>query len=177
MTRQSTIPALAAAIAIATGLCGCATVKSYDAAGDVHAFLIAVRDGDRATFDAHVDRPALKTQLRARLVEEVARARGPDSRSALGAVLAGTLVDVGVDVLVQPQVFKAAAALAGYGANTSIPPRIAISHELEPLPQGRVCVQLGGGCTFVFKNEDGVWRLIAYEGDIAGLRRQVGGRG
>jgi hypothetical protein len=40
-------------------LAGCASVQTFDAARDVHAFLVAVRDGDRAAFDAHVDRPAL----------------------------------------------------------------------------------------------------------------------
>ena len=174
--RIRSFAGIVAASAGALLLAACGTVQGYDAAGDIHAFLIAVRDGDRTTFNAHVDRPALKTQLRARFLEEVARARGAASKSTLGAALAGPLVDVGVDVLVQPEVFRAAAALAGYGAGTSIPPRIVISHELKTLPQGRVCVQLRGGCSFVFKNEDGVWRLIAYEGDIGSLRRDIGGR-
>src|SRR5689334_21110765 len=40
-------------------LWGCVTPQQYDAASDIRAFLIAVRDGDRQTFDEHVDRGAL----------------------------------------------------------------------------------------------------------------------
>ena len=43
-------------------LTACATTQRLSAAGDVHSLLVAVRDNDRATFDAHVDRPALEAQ-------------------------------------------------------------------------------------------------------------------
>lgn len=169
------LAALASALlgAAALALSGCATVQSFDAAQDVHAFLISVRDGDKATFNAHVDRPALKAQLRARLIEEVARSRGADSLEALGATLAGPLVDAGVEVLIQPQVFRAAASLAGYGPETRIPNAAVISRQLKPLPQGRACVIIDRACTFVFKEEAGAWRLIAFEGDIGALRDRI----
>ncbi|HEX8232351.1 MAG TPA: DUF2939 domain-containing protein [Caulobacteraceae bacterium] len=155
-------------------LSACATVERVDAAADVHAFLIAVRDGDRAAFDRHVDRPALKAQLRSRVIEEGARHGGPQSFAAGAAVLAGPLVDAGVDALVQPQVFRAAARLAGYGPETAIPNPLIISRELRNLPGGRACVVIDRQCSFVFKNEDGVWRLIAFEGDLGAMRRRIG---
>ncbi len=161
------------ALLLAFALAGCAHVQSYDAARDVHAFLVAVRDGDRARFNAHVDRPALKAQLRARLIEEVARDRGPDSLEAFGAALAGPLVDAGVEVAVQPEVFRAAASMAGYGPQTRIPNAAIISRQIKPLPERRACVIIDRACTFVFKERDGVWRLIAFEGDLGALRDRI----
>ena len=52
--------------AIAASLSACATVDRLNAGGDVHDLLVAIRDNDRATFDAHVDRRALKAGIEAR---------------------------------------------------------------------------------------------------------------
>ena len=68
----------------------CAGVDRYDAAGNVHAFLISIRNGDTQTFNAYVDRPALKEQLRARLLAAAARRGG--AMGAMGAFLAQPLV-------------------------------------------------------------------------------------
>lgn len=56
-------------------LTGCATMPREDrsAAADIQRFLIAVRDSDRAAFERYVDREALKTQLRSRLLAEAGR--------------------------------------------------------------------------------------------------------
>ena len=43
-------------IALALALSACATAQRLDAAGDVHALLVSIRDEDQAAFDAHVDR-------------------------------------------------------------------------------------------------------------------------
>jgi hypothetical protein len=158
---------------VLTGLtaAGCVSATRYDAAGDIHDFLVAVRDGDRATFDAHVDRPALKANLHARLLAAAGGTYGPDSREAVAALLAGPLVDVAVDALVRPQVFRAAAELAGYGPHTRIPGPLVIGHGVEALDQDRVCALIHRRCAFVFKREDGAWRLIDFQGDLGLLRR------
>jgi len=164
------VAALAAALAA-----GCATVARYDAAGDIRAFLIAVRDGDRPAFDRHVDRAALKTNLRARVLARAASAYGVQSRQTAAALLAGPLVDVAVDELVRPQVFRAAASLAGYGPETHVPPPLVIGQDLQLMDQNRVCAMIRRRCTFVFKREDDdVWRLIDYEGDFGLLQRPRG---
>ena len=152
-------------------LAACATVPRFEAAGDVHAFLVSIRDGDQQSFDNHVDRPALKTQLKSRLIADQAQAHGSDSLQALGAVLAGPLVDVGVDALVQPATFRAIAIQLGYSPDRPIPNQIQISAFLKLIGDGEVCVvtRRDGPCTLVFRNEDGVWRLIGYEGDIGRL--------
>ena len=164
---------LAAPALLAVALTACATVPKFEAAGDIHAFLVAIRDGDRQAFDAHVDRPALKTQLKSRLIAEQAQTHGNGSWQALGAVLAGPLVDVGVDALVQPQTFRALAIRLGYAPDQPIPNRLQIDAFLRSIGDGSVCVvtRRDGDCTLVFRNEDGVWRLVGYEGDLGRLNR------
>ena len=164
---------LAAPVLLALAMTACATVPKFEAAGDIHAFLVAIRDGDRESFDAHVDRPALKTQLKSRLIAEQAESHGTASWQALGAVLAGPLVDVGVDALVQPATFRAVALRLGYAPDQPIPNRLQIDAFLRSIGDGSVCVvtRRDGPCTLVFRNEDGVWRLVGYEGDIGRLSR------
>ena len=152
-------------------LCACASVTRYDAAGDIHAFLVAVRDGDRETFDAHVDRPALRSNLKARLIAATAGSYGVTSREAVAALLAGPLMDVAVEALVRPQVFRAAASLAGYGPETRIPGPLALGQGLKALDGERVCAVIKARCAFIFKQEDGVWRLIDFDGDFSLLDR------
>ena len=164
--------ALAAVSLIATP--GCATVKRVDAASDIHALLIAIRDGDKPAFDRHVDRPALRAQLRGRLLAEAARQNGPTSAQAFAAVLAGPVIDLGVEALVQPSVFRAAAERAGYSTATPIPNVAVIAREVRPLAGQRVCVPIDRKCAFVFKDEGGTWKLIAFEGDLTALSRRLG---
>ena len=154
-------------------LAGCATVPRFEAAGDIYDFLVAIRDGDQARFDAHVDRPALKAQLRSRLIAGEAGRHGEASWQALGAVLAGPLVDVGVDALVQPDTFRAEAVKLGYAPDRPLPNRLEITSVLRRIDPGHVCVvtRRDGPCTFVFRDEDGVWCLVGYEGDLGALTR------
>ena len=154
-------------------LAACATVERFDAAGDVHAFLVAIRDGDRQVFEAHVDRPALKEQLRARVMAGMLKRQ--DALGALGVALAGPLVDVAVDQLVQPRVFLAVAEANGYAPSKRLPGRASLTAALRQLDADRVCVTVkrGGGCVLDFRNEGGTWRLVAFEGDAGLLRGKL----
>jgi hypothetical protein len=170
--RRAAVRRLAGLGVVAALLAGCATATQIDAGGDVRAFLVAVRDGDRQTFDEHVDKPALKANLRARLLAQTAGRYGEQSHALAGALIAGPLVDVAVDALMRPEVFRAAAELAGYGPQTHIPGRMMIGHDLKEIGDGRVCALIRDRCTFVFKHEDdGVWRMIDFEGDLGQLVR------
>jgi len=154
-------------------LAGCATATRYGAGSDIHDFLVAVRDGDQAAFDAHIDRPALKANLKARLLAAaVDNGSGLGRASVLGALAAGPLANLAVDGLARPEVFSAAADLMGYGPETPIPNFIFIGRAVKPLDSERVCVMLKGRCTFIFKDEDGGWKMIAFEGDLSLLRRR-----
>ena len=167
---------LLAATLTAALLAACATVQRYDAAGDIRAFLVAVRDGDRPTFDAHVDKPALKANLKARFLAMEASSHGVESREALAALIAGPLVDVAVDAAARPEVFRAAAELAGYGPSTRIPGPLVLGQDLQPMDDERVCALIRHRCAFVFRREGGVWKLIDFEGDLDLLSRPRGAR-
>jgi len=151
---------------------GCATTSRLDAAEDVHALLVAVRNHDQAGFDAHIDRPALKVQLRGRLVAEAARAHGIDSLAVLGAILAQPLVDLAVDQLVRPDVFAAVADMMGYSPTKPVPNRLAIASLLRPIDETTVCAprKKDGPCLLVFRKDAGSWRLVGFEGDAGMLR-------
>jgi hypothetical protein len=157
----------------ALALAGCATLPKLGAGQDVHEFLVAVRDSDQSAFDAHVDRPALKAQMRSRALAEAPALAGRQSLGTLGALLAGPLVDAAVDLLVQPEVFRAVAVRLGYSPDQPIPGALAIAHQLRQIDSGRVCVVDAGRCSLVFADEGGVWRLVAYEGDLGRLSTKV----
>jgi hypothetical protein len=155
---------------LALVLTACATATRYDAAGDIHALLVAIRDNDRQAFDAHVDRPALKAQLKSRLTAYAVQRGG-----ALGGLLAetfGGMTDALVDSAVQPQVFLAIAETKGYRPSKPLPGRIAITESLRYLEGDRVCVvdKKDGPCLLVFRHEGDAWRLIAFEGPLDALK-------
>jgi hypothetical protein len=155
---------------LALALTACATVTRYDAAGDIHALLVAIRDNDEQAFAAHVDRPALKVQMKARLTAAAIQRGG-----ALGALLAQTfsgVTDALVDAAVQPQVFLAVAEAKGYRPSKPLPSRVAITQSLRYMEGDRVCVvdNKDGPCLLVFRNESGTWRLIAFEGPLDALK-------
>lgn len=152
-------------------LSACATAHRLTAANDVHALLLSIRDNDRATFDAHVDRPALEREIEARLMEQGKKAK-PNSLGALGAILAPSLAQFAGDALIQPKVFRQVAEYYGYKPDTQIPNTLAIAGSLKALPDGRVCAtkKKNGPCMLTFTQQDGVWRLTGFEGDTSMLR-------
>ena len=158
-------------VLMAMVLSSCATVQKLDAASDVHALLVSIRDGDRATFDSLVDERALKYELRSRLVAEAGR----DGRvpAVLAAVLAPSIAEVAGEALIRPEVFRAVAESYGYRRDMKIPGVVGISTLLQPLDQGRVCAvtKKGGPCQLIFtQGPDTRWRLSGVEGDLSKLR-------
>jgi hypothetical protein len=144
---------------------GCSTIPRFEAANDIHIFLAAIRDGDRAAFDEHIDKPALKANLKARLMTEAGHS---DKLAGVGAFLAGPLVDLAVDAAARPEVFRVVASEYGYDPQKLLPSTLAIAGLVKPLDGGRACVvaRRGARCMFIFKNEEGAWRLIDFQGHI-----------
>jgi hypothetical protein len=167
-------PALAAALgaAFAALLSGCATTQRISAAGDVHALMVAIRDDDGPAFDAHVDRRALEAQIQEKIIERAARPGTPEGVKGLGVILSGPLARAAGGLFIQPEVFRAVAEYYGYKPSTPIPGTFAIAEALRSLPDGRVCaiMRRQGPCLVTFANEDGVWRLVSFDGDAAMLR-------
>jgi hypothetical protein len=150
---------------------GCATTQRVEAAGDVHALLISIRDDDHAAFDAHVDRPALQHELEDRILDRT-QSVNSDTVKALGALLAHPLAQLAGDALVRPKVFRAVAEYYGYRPETPIPNQLEIAAALRTLPDGRVCAakRNKGPCLITFADEAGTWRLVSFDGDISQLR-------
>ena len=164
-------PILAAVIA-AFALAGCATVQRFDAAADVHALLIAIRDNDRATFDSHVDKAALKRQIEARLVAETRNAPVTDEWKALGMLLAQPVAALAGETLIRPQVFRAAAEYYGYTPTTPIPGQFVIAQSLRYTGDASVCATRSrtGPCLLTFTREGDRWRLSGFDGELSELR-------
>jgi len=164
--------------ALALTLSGCATTARYEAAGDVHALLVAIRDNDRAAFDRHVDRRALKNNLESRVMREVGRREMDDGARALAAIIAPGLADVAVEAFLRPEAFRAAASYYGYTPDQPLQNRIAIGSALRYRDDGSVCAtrKKDGPCLLVFARQDGVWKLSGFEGDLADLRGKSGSK-
>ena len=166
-------PALALLIGALALVSACTSAARLGAAGDIHAFLVAIRDDDKAAFNAHVDRAALKAQLRDKLAADAAR-RDP-ALGALAVALGPPLVDVAVDKLVQPEFFREAAEALGYSPDKPLPNSFAIAEALRPIDEAHVCVvrKKDAPCIFIFTDEQGVWRLTAFEGAQDLFRRAL----
>jgi hypothetical protein len=159
-------------------LAGCATTQGLSAAPDVHALLVAIRDDDRAAFDAHVDRRALEAEMQAIVVERTrdlgANGGLGNGVAGLGVLLSGPLAHAAGGVLIRPEVFRAVADYYGYRPDTPIPGPLSLAVALSPLPDGRVCARdrKGGRCLLTFADEDGTWRLVGFDSSqvLAGRR-------
>jgi Protein of unknown function (DUF2939) len=160
------------AAAAALSLTACASVERLDAANDVHALLLSIRDNDSQTFDAHVDHEALKRQLSAQLDKRLGQNK---KVRELAALLGPSVVDFADQALIQPKTFKLVAEQYGYTPATKIPGPVAISTTLKNLPDGRVCAtkKKDGPCVLTFTKEQGVWKLTSFDGDFSTLRLKL----
>lgn len=92
--------------------------------------------------------------------------------AALGVVLARPLLDSVSDALIQPDVFRAVAEYFGYSADTPIPNSFVIASGLRRIDDATVCAakKKDSPCILVFRNEQGTWRLVGFEGDTKMLK-------
>ncbi|MDB5440068.1 MAG: hypothetical protein JWM33_2495 [Caulobacteraceae bacterium] len=162
------------ALALALVLTGCATTQRLGAAGDVHAFLVSIRDNDRVAFDAHIDRPALQRQLEDRLMAQARKAAPSGPLADLAQAVAGPLAQYGADNLLQPSVFRNVAIYFGYDPAKPLPGQIVIAKTLRPLSDGRVCAPRShdGPCLFTFTHEAAGWKLTSFDGEMSDLNRR-----
>jgi hypothetical protein len=176
MIALRSFPVLGAVVCAALVLASCATATRLDAGADVHAFLVAIRDNDRATFNDHVDRPALKRQIEARLIAEARSSNLNSSGQMIAAILAGPAASLAGDALIQPRVFRSAAVALGYSPEKPIPGRLSIAQALRYTGPGEVCVAKDkqGPCLLVFEYDGATWRLTNFGGDLADIRRELG---
>lgn len=165
------------AVLFALSLGACATTSRMpeaNAAADIRRLLIAIRDSDRSSFERYVDRDALRTQIRARLLAEATRSgqgQAGAAAAAIGALLGAPVADFATDAFVQPEVFRAMAERRGFRPEMGMPTADLIQRYVRDIGAGAVCVVFSsdGPCQLVFRNQGGVWRLVGYEGELSAL--------
>lgn len=144
-----------ALLALALLLNGCGLDVRADAAKGIVSFLDAVHRGDRPAFEAALDRPALRADLRAQLVG-LGRARALD--------VDGGPSEFALDRMITPRAIKLVEAHTGQAASRS-PTAAQIAPTLKVADRRRVCVSDPGRgrCLLTFAKEKGAWRLVGMQ--------------
>jgi hypothetical protein len=157
--------------ALLLALSACATGERISAAGDVRSLLVAIRDNDRPTFEAHVDKAALEAEMQSILVEQAKAANLGAAATGLGLLASGPLSHAAARIVLRPDVFRAIADYYGYRPDQPLPGTLSLAAALAPLPGGRVCAKdtKTGMCLLTFSDEGGVWKLTAFDARRAGL--------
>jgi hypothetical protein len=170
MTRRPAMVRAGAVALLACALVACATGSRISAAADVHALLLAIRNDDRAAFEAHIDRAALTAEMQEIIVDQ-ARSRLGASGLGLSVLASGPLSRAAAKMVLRPDVLRAIADAFGYGPERPIPGTLSLAVALSPLPDGRVCARerKAGPCLLTFTDEDGVWKLTAFDAGRVGL--------
>jgi hypothetical protein len=156
---KSPIPFLIAALV----LLGCSGGTQREAAPDVRAFLHAARTGDAATFERHVDRPALRKVLTQELRTSMpGRVESAERRGGLDSYVEGMISPYGVWQ-----------SLSRGRTRDRTPPEAEVAALLIVVDEQRVC--LPGAtretCSMTFtRGADDVWRLTAVDLDTSGSR-------
>lgn len=156
-----------AVVAVLALLGGCQRASTQlDAAEDVRAFLESVRTTDRAAFDQHVDRAALKADL---LRQAGVRAAKGDPAAALLQTRQGEQL---LERLITPETFAfAARSTPALADRTPSTPEIAA--VLKLVDEDRVCLPSGGldgPCAATFGRQGETWRLIGINADGLGIQ-------
>ena len=147
---------LSLAALAALGACG--LPERYRAAQDVHAFFQAVRDDDQAAFEAHVDRPALRRELRAE-VDQAASGAGLGG-DVLERVLGAGRSEALVERMISPRSFRVVWRRSGMPAGRA-PSAPEIAVMLRMVGPDEACLRdlKSDRCVLTFRREGGTFRL------------------
>jgi hypothetical protein len=152
MVRPMISRVLAAALAaLAIGLGGCDLGVRTDASQGIARFLDAVHAGDRAAFEATIDRPALRADLHRQIVD-VGRVKGLD---------VGGPSEFALDRRITPRMFQLVEAKTGR-ALTAAPTAAQVALLMKVTDRSHVCVRdlHRDRCLLSFEKQQGVWRLV-----------------
>jgi len=142
-----------AASALLPALCACSLDVRADAAQGIARFLDAVRRDDRKAFEAAIDRPALRADLRDQLAD-LGRAKDLD--------IDGGPSEFALDRMITPEAFRLVSARSG--APLPMAPSAAQVALLMTVKDKRhVCLGDAAGqrCALAFAKTHGTWRLTA----------------
>ena len=142
----------AAGLLIALALVSCSLDVRADASKGVARFLDAVRTGDRAAFEASIDRPALRADLRDQLAE-LGRANGLD--------VEGGASEFALDRMITPEAFRLVEAQTGQALPVA-PTAAQVALLMHVQDRKHVCLgeAVQGHCLLAFAKRRGSWRLV-----------------
>jgi hypothetical protein len=152
--------AAAALLVLTTAACSRAPGK--DAASAVQGFLAAARSGDAARFEAALDRPAVRADLRRQLIV-VARENGVE--------VDGGPSDLALDRMIGPETVRMVAAEAAAPVPADADPE-AFGKRLKATADGAVCLHDASPqarCLLTFARQKAAhhrpaaWRLVAMQ--------------
>lgn len=145
----------AAIAGLALILAGCGMGERRDAAKDVAAFLEAARTGDRAAFEARIDREAVRADVKAQLLEN------PQVK-ALQSQLGDAVGEKAVNRMISPEAFQAVRASPAL-ALPQTPQVKDIEARLKSAGKGRVCFkdrEVAERCLMTFERVGKAWKLV-----------------
>jgi hypothetical protein len=145
----------AAFLAIAFALSACSLDVRADASRGVARFFDAVHRGDRKAFEAAIDRPALRADLRDQLAE-LGKAKGLDVGEGAS--------EFALDRMITPGAFQPVEARTGRVLPVA-PTAAQIALTMKVRDKTHVCVTDPGKdrCVLAFAKRLGGWRLVAMQ--------------
>jgi len=145
----------AAFLALSLALCGCSLDVRADASRGVARFFEAVHSGDRKAFEAAIDRPALRADIRDQLAQ-LGKAKGLDVGEGAS--------EFALDRMITPGAFQPVEARTGRLLPVA-PTAAQIALAMKVRDKTHVCItDLGKDrCVLVFAKRRGDWRLVAMQ--------------
>ena len=141
---------------IAISLAGCSGPAPQGAAESASRLLAAAAKGDRVAFEAEIDRPAVRDDVR-RQMSEVARAERLD--------VEGGPSEFALDRMIGPDALRL--VRAGTGEVVTTPPSASqIASQMKSIDGNRACLRNDGApdrCLLTFAKGKGGWRLVGMQ--------------
>jgi hypothetical protein len=144
---------IAALVVLALTTQACHPKARAGAADAAQALLAAAWAGDSKGFEAAVDRPAVRADLRRQLMQ-VAQANA--------LAVEGGASDAALDRMITPDAFRMVQAQTG-GPLAAAPTRAQAAALLRPVGDDRVCLHDSSpqqACLLTFARRDAGWRLV-----------------
>lgn len=144
-----------ALLALALLLGGCGLDVRADASQGIARFLDAVRRGDRQAFEAAIDRPALRSDLRGQIAE-IAKADGVDVGEGPS--------EFALDRRINPEAFRLVEAKTGE-ALPMAPTAAQVAILMKVRDRGHVCLEdpAQHRCLLSFAKQGKAWRLVGMQ--------------
>jgi hypothetical protein len=148
MHRTGLVVALSA-LACLLSACGGGVRAKGSAA--ISAFLAAVQREDGKAFEAGLDRPALRADLRDQLAD-LGRSHGVD---------VGGASEFALDRMITPQAVRLTAQRVAPGW-PAVPTAAQVVSHMKARDAGHICLEEAASrrCLLTFAREDGAWRLV-----------------